>query len=538
MSETYHPYFESTSEKEDDKKKDKKDQKKRAAPAELHLPKATEHASRERPLKLGGKLLRPLTIEQPKQSGVESETKQKEGAPGPRAEAAPVAHEAQAAMPDEVRHAYDEQVADEGDKKTEKPKEQTTEAKPGGADATEPVERAQEKDEPGDTEAAFQEIVQGPELADLADLKLPEVPAVAEPVGAAPHQEAVAADPEAPADEEAHNVPAEPPDNPSVEAASGELPSSSVEGAEEPPASSSAEGASWDDEPWEQPAGGLGAPATREALNAVDDRRELDDLYHTSRERGLTAAVGIIGLGLILEHFAAKRRDKRLKRQLDVQNRQLGKTNQALQLEQRLNQSTQRKLEHVHTAQTATKEQLETVTTTSIEKSAEIAAAGSVIGRAAERGRAKITPAQEKVLAERLKHSRELGRAMRQNPELKDVYDLKQSLELAATTANQQEQQIDGLKREVGYEYLRRKQVDTDRSPKVGGSGSVGASGMPILPSPQQQLPAGLQADYLLGEHASADKKGKLSANPVIPVAAATILVILAAVLIMVFALR
>lgn len=516
MAEAYHPSTESK--KETDEDEDKKDQKKRAVKARLGALSSHEHVSSNHSHKLDGGALRPHAVELPKR--VEPELVPKDAEP----KIPEVTTEA-AVWPDELKKMHDEIVAsvekDEDDEEPEKPKKLAAEESIEHDELTDETELAEEDHD--HIESTFQEIAARPDMAELAAMGFPERTAndAAEPAPELPTVENP--------DPIAHETEASDPVA-THEQESGEAPVEADAGNNEPPlppdtAERFGFGANDDNNPWEQPAGGLGNSNVLEHIDKIDKRERLNDAYHGSREAGLGAAVGLVGLGLILEHFAAKRRDKKLKRQMDAQGRQLKKTNQAVQLEQRSSQVSGRKLERIEAAQTAKSEHARNIV--SAKQTAEVAAAAVV---AAEQGKTHLSKAEEKVLAERLIESKELGDAIKQNPAL------KRSLEVASEQSIKQEQQINGLQREVSYERLRGKYADNNGPTRSGGGSSVDVHGMPVLPTPRQQLPAGVQADLMLDEHALIAKKGKTPSNVIVPVAAVTVLLILAALIVVVFA--
>lgn len=566
MSETYHPYIESDAEKDDDDT-DKKDKKKRAERSGgLLATQAVEQAPAERPLKLGSELLRPLSIEVAKpetelksKARESDEPEHSDKTPG-HAEEVSVRPVGEQALPEgdlqqlQAELAALNPEAEDDDEDADKPKQvvKTSESKTE-ADATEA-----EPKEPTQKEAAFQAIANAPELADLAHLKLPEAedtpsavaPVEATPVAAQTPEAATSDDPDKDFNDIVEHSLDEAPPGPAqfFEQAPGEPPSNAGSGEALPPVPPTVEGGEWeqgDGEPWQQPAGGLNRSRLVDAISAVEAKHELDDLYHTSRENGLAAAVGFLGLGLVLEHIVAKRRDKKLKKQITAQGRQLKKTNQAVQRQHYTLQAAQRKLARLHTAQTTTAEQIRVSAEQNVHGAEVAAAAAGVIAGTAERGTTKMTPAQERVLADRLEHSRELGVAISRNPELqKEVqkgslvherqHTLERSFETANTTIQNQEQQITNLQHEVNYERLQTKYADSGGAGRKGSHGAgVDASGMPMLPTPHDQLPSGMESEHLLEAHGTPDKRP--TANLVKPIAVATVLVILAAVIVMVY---
>lgn len=533
MTEAYHPHSESTKEK--DEEREKKDHKKHVAKAHLGKTASHKHVSRERPHKPDDESSRSPFVETPKHVTPEVVAKDHD---------APVAAAEEAAWPDELKKLHDEIVAStskEDDEESEKPKkseaaQEVAEAETAEGEQATELERTGEA--PDQTEPVMPENTHALAVAELAAMGLPEQivsseeaeSRTEEPMAELPAIELPEA---ADTDSNGHEAPvgSSTPEQAPVESSS-EPPVDDAEPLIPPTTLEQFGYGDSDTEPWGQPAGGLANPKVLEKLDSIDKRERLNDAYHGSREAGLGAAVGLVGLGLILEHFAAKRRDKKLKRQLDTQGRQLKRTNQAVQLEQRSSQTSSRKLERIEAVQAAKSEHARTIT--SAMQSAEAASAAAVA--ATEQGKTGISNAQEKVLAERLMASKELGQAIRQNPELKDITDsqeLVRSLEIAEETAAKQEQQIGGLRREVSHEKLRGKYADNKGPSNAGG---VDIHSMPVLPTPQQQLPAGVQADLLLDEHALVSKSGKRPSTAIVPVAAVTALLILAALILIVFA--
>jgi hypothetical protein len=524
MSESYRPYVEAESVKEEAKDQDKKDKKKHGHSSHESHKSTKEKVDNDRPQKLGSKMLRPLAIELPKSKDESKDTEpadERADQEPTHVEETPEPVVAEAALPPDVLQQINEQLAAlhvEDDDELEKSKQKAEASK---ADTDE--KPAPEAHQAEHTDAAFQEITAAPELADLAELKLPE----------ANQQQVVNSEVVASANPDKdfndiveHSLGAEAPGETRFhEQAPGEPPIDTGSGSELPPVPPTAEGGDWGSdspEPWEQPAGGLGSANIRSDIDAVESRRQLDDLYHTSREHSLAGAVGLIGLGLVIEHILAKRRDKKLKKQINAQGSVLRGTNQELQQEQYAHQATQRKVERFNTAQTAMTEQLQSVM--AARSTSELAKAGPA-----------MTPDQEKVLADRLRHSKELGQAIKQNPELRrDVVDageqnlaLQRSVEAVAAT-----QEVSESKQETQFERLRSQYQDKDDKVRSGGTGTD-INGMPVLPSPQQPT-AGFMANATSGQD-HADKANKSSSNITKPVAIATVLVLLAAILVMVY---
>lgn len=288
--------------------------------------------------------------------------------------------------------------------------------------------------------------------------------------------------------------------------------------------------------PWAAPAGNVLNPTTMAGISALEARQRLDSLHHTEREIGLAGAVGVLGLGLIIEHFRINKTRRMLKKQGKEQAKALSKTNKALQQEQYQHHLTQRKLERATVAQRATDEQLHKLATPS-GRAAELAGTAMVLP-AAERGNASMSLRQEKVLADRLEHSKELGRAIKRNPELQqppevdEIHDreLRQTIETATTTATE----VTQLQHELQFERLRDKTQDAVRAAGGGGDGGGAHGALPTLPQPQ--LPTAGQYPGAAPSHVLADKSQQQSqTNLAKSVAIATVLIVLAAVLIMAF---
>lgn len=530
MSEAYRPHAEPTKEK--DVEKAKKGHKKHVTKAHLGKTASHHHVSHERHHRVDEEASQSPVVEAPKKFESEST---------PKAPDEHITPAEEAAWPDELKKLHDEIVASvpkEEDETTEKLKKPVVEQKTA-EDAARHEEVAKEPEliveEVAHAEPVLPEDVEAPAMAELVAMGIPEKIITTEEAGSHPEEPmselpAVELSDAARVGAVVPEVVAPIPDHELEPAAATALPEGDT-GPLIPATELEAYGyGDSDTEPWGQPAGGLANAKVLEKLDTIDKRERLNDAYHGSREAGLGAFVGLVGLGLILEHFAAKRRDKKLKRQLDAQNRQLKQTNQAVALEQRSTVTAGRKLERIEAAQAAKSEHARTVT--SALQSAEAAAA------ATEQGKTGISATQEKVLADRLAASKDLGQAIKQNPELKgmtDSQELVRSLALAEEQSAKQEQRIAGLTREASFEKLRGKYADNGGPVRSGGAG-VDSRGMPVLPSPQQQLPAGVRADLMLDEHALSSKGGKQRSSAIVPVAAVTVLLILAALILIVFA--
>lgn len=137
--------------------------------------------------------------------------------------------------------------------------------------------------------------------------------------------------------------------------------------------------------PW-APAGDMLNPAVVAGLSAVEARQELNSLKHSARERGLAGAIGILGLGLVLEHFRVsrlKRRERKVERQFKKQNKALNKTNQALQQEQVAHQNTRSRLDRLASEDAATNEQFHRLQTPELSPAETVAGAGLISAAAA-----------------------------------------------------------------------------------------------------------------------------------------------------------
>lgn len=293
------------------------------------------------------------------------------------------------------------------------------------------------------------------------------------------------------------------------------------------------------------PAGDMLNPATMAGLSALEARQELNSLHHSVRERSLAGAVGLLGLGLVVEHFLAKRRDKKLKRQLNKQNKALRETGHALQQEQVAHQGTRSRLERLATEQNATHEQLQHLQTHELPAAnaaagtglISAAAAAELAARAGNKFEAPATqPATRQELARQLETSPELGRAIQRNPELQETFETGvPTTETGGQTAHELRELVgasayaDTLRHERNYEHLQTRAADAGQTRH----GGVDGAGLPSLPQPQpisaatSQTPPPLSAPSA-GRSAS---RSKLAS----PWAWATIAFIAAAALIIAF---
>lgn len=295
--------------------------------------------------------------------------------------------------------------------------------------------------------------------------------------------------------------------------------------------------------PW-APAGNILNPAVLAGMSALEARRQLDSLRHTAREAGLAGAIGILGLGLVIEHFRTSKTRRMLKKQGKEHTRALAKTTQALQQERYAHQAAKAKLEHLDAAQAATSEQLRRTSEAlnhpeHVRRSAtgaeRVAGTGLISAAAAAELAANASKKHElrtnEQLAKQLGHDKELGRAIKRNPELRDIADL------ASTTAAEQ-REFNQEVREVADMNLaadaltekRYEQLQVRGSRDGGGTQSGGADvrGPSSLPTPQR--PSGdLSTLTTPQQRASQDKMDRrnLATNPV---AWATVVVIIAAI--------
>lgn len=569
MAESYRPFSkESTAEKEDDGKTDKKDQRKRATEVKLGALLSSDRFGKQHTHRFGGDALRPSPRESSKMLEYEPVRRERVAAELKLPDH-PAITEDQQLQPvaDESRRLYDAVVASTSEENGNPGN--TVKSKKRGSEPTvtygekRPLvgeNSSYSKARPATLETVSQDITLGTNKLEAVSSHQPGMSVKLARLSQDEQSHRV--------QQESYGVSGDESDDAKFneivenslgneapghvqfhEQAAGVSPLEMHSSHNDPSISPIIERGGWgsgDDKPWQQPAGGLSNPRVYEDVSAIRARQEIDDLYHTSRENGIAGAVGLIGLGLVLEHIVAKRRDKKLKRQLKAQERQLKKTNQALKLEQRSLQTTQHKYERMGASQTVTAEQLRHIMpAVQSAEVAVVAAATGAVRSAFERSKQTVPgleqggspegKIQERALAERLRTSPELGRAIKHNPELKgvtEVQTLKQTLETARETAVQQEQQMSGLRREIGYEHLYRKRAQVGRSPMSGGSGDNYS--MPMLPSPQQSTD-GVSSDHYLPAHALSGKRNGQPAHVVTSVVAATVLVVLAAIIVMVY---
>jgi hypothetical protein len=228
--------------------------------------------------------------------------------------------------------------------------------------------------------------------------------------------------------------------------------------------------------PWAT-AGNVLHPAPWMAYSALAARQELNSLKHTAREIGLAGAIGVLGIGLLAE---------RRKRRKDVRklNKNLEQTNKALQKEQFEHQHTRHNLEGSAAAQAARHEQIRRPQEQHLPKGEVIGtgliSAAAAAELAAKAGHTHEAPqsrsAADRELAHRLKHSRELGRAIKRNPELQDA------AEVAAVGAAGE---AAALQRETRHEILRSQYSDAEGQPRSSGGADPVTHDRPSLPQPQ-----------------------------------------------------
>ncbi len=368
-----------------------------------------------------------------------------------------------------------------------------------------------------ESEAAFDRIVHAPELVDFAAKELPEAPDNPAEELVQPedfdtwvrrehpelHDAEMAGDstPDNESDDVVRHSPGENASEPARfhEQAPGEPPADHGRGESPPNSPPTAEGGDWGDgdeqpepnvaenyapnpdalhDPW-IPAGGLTDPSTVARLNAIESRQELDSLQHSARESGLAGAVGVLGLGLILDHLWARRRFRRQKRQMNEQNKALKKTGERLQQEQYAHQATRAKVERLSSAQHATNEQLRRVQQNRPPSGAEAPKGSGLISEAAAaelaskagRQHEHARPMTDKELEWKLKHSRELGRAIKRNPELRDSAEWI-GVAAAATAEAHHASETKVFNNEGTHERLQSQYLDAANQ---GGANKIGA---------------------------------------------------------------
>jgi len=290
--------------------------------------------------------------------------------------------------------------------------------------------------------------------------------------------------------------------------------------------------------PW-APAGNILNPAVLAGMTALEARRRLDSLRHTAREAGLAGAVGILGLGLVIEHFRINKTRRMLKKQGKEHTKALSKTNRALQQEQYAHQATQAKLERLGTAHHATDEQLRRKTamlnTTEHARTGPVAAAEMIAGAgftgaaelAAHAGR-KHGLSRNEQLARQLEQDKQLGQAIKRNPELRDIAGLASSAAAERSEFNREVREAAGA--DVAANVLTEKRYEQlqTRSARNGGgaqSGGADSASLPSLPMPQQA--AALSTLAAAGAQ-QAGKKADRTNIATNPLAWATVLVIIA----------
>lgn len=153
------------------------------------------------------------------------------------------------------------------------------------------------------------------------------------------------------------NLPPTPPTPPTAEGLGGEddEPEPGRFGSAEPPDPELLR------DPW-MPVGDALSPAAVGSMSALEARQRMDSLRHTTREAGLAGAIGILGLGLVLEHFIAKRRDKKQQKQINRQGKEIAATNRMFEQEQVRHsveqEQTRRQIETINTTHARTTEDL------------------------------------------------------------------------------------------------------------------------------------------------------------------------------------
>jgi hypothetical protein len=247
--------------------------------------------------------------------------------------------------------------------------------------------------------------------------------------------------------------------------------------------------------PW-APAGGLTDPAVWTAIGALEAQQQLNSLRHSSREAGLAGAVGILGLGLVLEHIFAKRRDKKQQRQINKQGKMIQETNRTLEQERyshmRVQEQSGRQIETLQTSQSRTSEELRRIQEQRVKQEgvksplagiprAEVALGGGLISAAAatELG-AKVgdAAAKEKQAAAKLEEQ-ELQQRLATDPEFARTFRQNQASQMAAELAGAAP--VTEAMRELRRERLQDKTADVGiGSVSAQTPGSVGGSSLPV----------------------------------------------------------
>ena len=254
------------------------------------------------------------------------------------------------------------------------------------------------------------------------------------------------------------------------------------------------------------------APAAVGSISALEARQRMDSLRHTTREAGLAGAIGILGLGLVLEHFIAKRRDKKQQKQINHQGKVIAETNRMLgqeQVQRRLEQEqTQRQIETINTTHERTTEELRRHIREQViparKSRSEVALGGGLIGTtvakelAAKVARKKpdgqLMTIEDQVLQEQIIRDPEAMKAITRD------HDIQRASE-AVISARRVE-----IERESRHERLKDKLVDSTDNSRSVDRGTM-------LPTPNTHTAPQLNTKQFASEVANATKKQEITAK-------------------------
>lgn len=235
------------------------------------------------------------------------------------------------------------------------------------------------------------------------------------------------------------------------------------------------------------PAGNILAPAAvLGGMSALEARRRLDNLRHTAREAGLAGAVGILGLGLVAEHFIAKRRDRKQQRQIDKHHKEALRTQKTLHQEQRAHQQTQQEVRRLAAERTTAQRDVERSPFSSepLHEGGELAAALTGAAVATELARKKVheatLPPKTEIVPLSTTTRRELERQIQADPQLAlAVQKSRERQERAEREAALTRTEVVAqTSREISREQRRSKRTGGDAE-RAGGATPFVAPRMP-----------------------------------------------------------
>jgi hypothetical protein len=347
-----------------------------------------------------------------------------------------------------------------------------------------------------ETEAAFRAIANRPELADLADIHMPDTTPLAEMTGRGPRGP--------------NRV--------------------------------------------RTPSGRVVDPVTYGALAALGVRERFNSMKHTMVEAALLGGGLLLAAGVAGEHIRARRRERALQKDIDRQGKRLNQADQQLQQEQLRHTQTRDRLEtlaaaqaavssHAHEASMPGTAAAETAAGTGLISAAAAAELAARVGEPAETPQSRSAADHE--LAYRLKHSRELGRAIERNPELRDQIAAAgaETMAAPAESPTQKPHELrelvdasayaDALRRGRNYEHLQTEPANDSAHVRPSDTAALGLSATAQTPRfDEPELPAGEATPLLTaraGETSARSSRAKSAAI-------ATILIILAVLLAFAFA--